>query len=97
LYHRGEGTARSGSIERLNAAGRTRASALEGAGARDRRGRCLALSGHEAPLALFGLSATFAVAWISMLPAQAVATVTGVCASASIEAVNLTNGRVPSG
>ena len=42
--------------------------------------------------ALFGLSATFAVAWISMLPSQALATVTGPC-TASIDGVNVTNGH----
>ena len=47
-------------------------------------------------LALFGLSATFAVAWISMLPSQSVATVTGPC-TASIDGVDFTNGHVPSG
>ena len=42
--------------------------------------------------ALFGLSATFAVAWISMLPSQALATVTGPC-TASIDGVDVTNGH----
>ena len=42
--------------------------------------------------ALFGLSATFAVAWISMLPSQALATVTGPC-TASIGGVDVTNGH----
>lgn len=43
-------------------------------------------------LALFGLSATFAVAWVSMLPSQAVATVTGPC-TASIDGVSVTKGH----
>ena len=42
--------------------------------------------------ALFGLSATFAVVWISMLPSQAVAMVTGPC-TASIDGVDVTNGH----
>ncbi len=42
--------------------------------------------------ALFGLSATFAVAWISMLPSQALATVTGPC-TVSIDGVDVTNGH----
>jgi hypothetical protein len=42
--------------------------------------------------ALFGLCATFAVAWISMLPSQALATVTGPC-TASIDGVDVTNGH----
>lgn len=42
--------------------------------------------------ALFGLAATFAVAWISMLPSQALATVTGPC-TASIDGVDVTNGH----
>lgn len=42
--------------------------------------------------ALLGLSATFAVAWISMLPSQAIATVDGPC-TASIDGVNVTNGH----
>jgi hypothetical protein len=42
--------------------------------------------------ALFGLSATFAVAWISMLPSQALASVTGPC-TASIDGVDVTNGH----
>jgi hypothetical protein len=42
--------------------------------------------------ALFGLSATFAVAWISMLPSQAFATVTGPC-TVSIDGADVTNGH----
>jgi hypothetical protein len=42
--------------------------------------------------ALFGLSATFAVAWISMLPSQALATVTGPC-TVSIDGADVTNGH----
>jgi hypothetical protein len=42
--------------------------------------------------ALLGLSATFAVALISMLPTQAIATVDGPC-TASIDGVNVTNGH----
>jgi hypothetical protein len=42
--------------------------------------------------ALFGLSATFAVAWISMLPSQALATVTGPC-TVSINGADVTNGH----
>jgi zinc-ribbon domain len=43
-------------------------------------------------LALFGLSAALAVAWISLLPSQARATVTGHC-TASIAGVDITSGR----
>ena len=42
--------------------------------------------------ALFGLSATFAGAWISMLPSQALATVTGPC-TVSINGADVTNGH----
>jgi len=42
--------------------------------------------------ALFGLSATFAVAWVSMLPSQALATVTGPC-TVSINGADVTNGH----
>jgi zinc-ribbon domain len=42
--------------------------------------------------ALFGLSATLAVAWISMLPSQALATVTGPCTE-SIGGVDITSGH----
>jgi hypothetical protein len=42
--------------------------------------------------ALFGLSATLAVAWISMLPSQALATVTGPC-TVSIDGADVTNGH----
>jgi zinc-ribbon domain len=46
--------------------------------------------------ALFGLSATFAVAWISMLPSQAFATVTGPC-TVSIDGADVTNGHGAAG
>jgi hypothetical protein len=42
--------------------------------------------------ALFGLSATLAVAWISTLPSQALATVTGPCTE-SIDGVDVTSGH----
>jgi hypothetical protein len=42
--------------------------------------------------ALFGLSATLAVGWISMLPSQALATVTGPC-TVSIDGADVTNGH----
>jgi zinc-ribbon domain len=42
--------------------------------------------------ALFGLSATLAVAWICMTPSQALATVTGPCTE-SIEGVDITAGH----
>jgi zinc-ribbon domain len=42
--------------------------------------------------ALFGLSATVAVAWISLLPSQALGTVTGPC-TASIDGVDVTSGH----
>ena len=42
--------------------------------------------------ALFGLSATLAVAWIWMLPSQALATVTGPCTE-SIGGVDITSGH----
>jgi zinc-ribbon domain len=43
-------------------------------------------------LALFGLSATLAVAWISMLPSHALATVTGPCTE-SIGGIDITSGH----
>jgi hypothetical protein len=42
--------------------------------------------------ALLGLSATLAVAWISILPSQALATVTGPCTE-SIDGVDITSGH----
>ncbi|HET9248784.1 MAG TPA: hypothetical protein VFP13_02425, partial [Actinomycetota bacterium] len=42
--------------------------------------------------ALFGLAVTFAVGWMSMLPSQALATVTGPC-TASIDGVDVTSGH----
>jgi zinc-ribbon domain len=42
--------------------------------------------------ALFGLSATLAVAWTSLLPSQALATVTGPC-TVSVDGVDVTSGH----